>query len=170
MYPKVVFPSETSKLFENNNECAFSFKYASHFSVKPYIKKQIDSIYYPCWFDLHSDTLNATLHLSYLSIKSQKDLETNILDAFKMVDEHNIKASYRNESLIEDKSRSVYGIQFEMQGEVASPYQFFITDSTSHFLRGSLYFNSKVDQDSTKIVYDYIVKDIKSLIESIQWK
>ena len=64
----------------------------------------------------------------------------------------------------------VYGIAYQIKGsEAASPYQFYLTDSTSHFLRGALYFNFSPNNDSLKPVIEYVEQDIQRLIESFEW-
>jgi hypothetical protein len=45
-----------------------------------------------------------------------------------------------------------------------------VTDSSKHFLRGALYFNSVPNVDSLKIVIDYIRKDVLHLINTVKWK
>jgi len=67
------------------------------------------------------------------------------------------------------KANDVSGIIFEMSGEVATPVQFFLTDSTQHYLRGSVYFYSQVDPDSMAVVYDFVKEDVAKLIESFEW-
>jgi gliding motility-associated lipoprotein GldD len=62
------------------------------------------------------------------------------------------------------------GIFYELDGSTATNAQFFITDSTHHFLRGALYFNSVPNIDSLKIVVDFIKKDILHLINTTSWK
>jgi hypothetical protein len=44
-----------------------------------------------------------------------------------------------------------------MQGNAASSTQFYVTDSTTHFLRGVLYFYSAPNADSLKPVNDIYV-------------
>ena len=62
------------------------------------------------------------------------------------------------------------GIMYEIKGNAASPFQFFATDSTKHFLRGSMYFNVYPNKDSLAPVFDFVQSDIKHLIETIKWK
>jgi gliding motility-associated lipoprotein GldD len=52
----------------------------------------------------------------------------------------------------------------------ASPYQFYLTDSTRHFLRGSLYFDAIPNNDSLAPVIEYVKTDIQHLFETITWK
>ena len=87
-----------------------------------------------------------------------------------MVDKHNVKANYRSESIIENEDARLYGVLFEIDGPVAAPLQFYVTDSTSHFLRGSLYFNSQVNRDSVAPVYDFLKLDFERMMESFEWE
>jgi gliding motility-associated lipoprotein GldD len=169
MYPKVEFPEKEMIQFRNA-DCNFNFIYPSYFNYQKDSLRFEENYKYPCWFDLYSKKLNTSLHFTFLDIKTQKDLDNHITDAFKLADEHNIKAVARKESVIENKEKKVFGLIFEMDGDVASPIQFFITDSTRNFVRASLYFNDKVNQDSTQIIYDFVKKDIDEMIKTFVWK
>ncbi|HMP28171.1 MAG TPA: gliding motility protein GldD [Saprospiraceae bacterium] len=169
MYPKVIFP-EKNQVVLTNEECGFSFSYPDYLVYGRDSVRFEEHFRYPCWFDLTTQQLNTTIHFSYLNMKSQKDLDTHINDAFKLADEHNIKATARKENIIENSEENVFGLLFEFDGDVAAPLQFFVTDSSKHFLRASLYFNDKVNQDSTKIIYDFIKEDIENLIRTLRWK
>jgi gliding motility-associated lipoprotein GldD len=59
---------------------------------------------------------------------------------------------------------------FSVHGDAATPYQFFLTDSTKHFLRGALYFESSPNEDSMRIVHEFFKKDIEQLINTLKWK
>ena len=112
---------------------------------------------------------NATLHLTYLPVRN--NLNTYISDAFKYVNKHIPKANNIEEHLYTNPSKHVYGITYHIEGiGVASPYQFFITDSIHHFLRGALYFNMAPNNDSLAPVINYIVQDIDTMISSFEWK
>lgn len=169
MYPKVDFPKrEMTNLIDS--DCKFSFQYPSYFDYKKDSIRFEENYKYPCWFDLYSKQLNTTMHFTFMNINSQKDLDVHITDAFKLADEHNIKAVARKENVIEDKDKKVFGLIFEMDGDVAAPLQFFITDSSRFFVRASLYFNDKVNQDSTQIIYNFVKNDIDKMIETFNWK
>ena len=58
----------------------------------------------------------------------------------------------------------------EVKGNVASPAQFYVTDSVNHFLTGSLYFLAKPNYDSILPAADYLQKDIKRIMETVTWK
>ena len=169
MYPKVVYPERNAVNFDEAY-CSLSFVYPDYFTVNQdkyfFDSKPID----PCWFDLQSSDLNSQLHCSYISIKNRSHFDKLVQDAFKMTSKHNQKANYRKEQLIENKDEKVYGLLFEHEGPVASPLQFFVTDSTSNFFRGSLYFKSKVNPDSIAPVYTFVKEDVMKMIESFKWQ
>ena len=81
---------------------------------------------------------------------------------------HNIKASYREE--FEIKTREASGMIFKINGPVATPYQFYISDSTNHFFRGSLYFDAKVDYDSIAPVVTFLEKEVDHMLRSLVWE
>jgi gliding motility-associated lipoprotein GldD len=64
----------------------------------------------------------------------------------------------------------VYGTLYDLKGNTATAVQFFVTDSTKHFLRGSLYFAAEPDADSLEPVIEFFRGDIEHLIETLQWK
>jgi hypothetical protein len=47
---------------------------------------------------------------------------------------------------------------------------FTVTDSTRHYLRGALYFNSEPRLDSIQPVLTFLKKDVDVLIKTLKWK
>ena len=87
-----------------------------------------------------------------------------------LVYKHTVKADGIEETPFINPGERKYGMVYDLSGDVASAVQFFITDSTNHFLRGSLYFNCPPNRDSLKPVIDFMREDIMHLIETIRWK
>jgi len=168
MYPRVKYPVKEFGAFKESY-CQFSFSQPLYAKVKKeeyyFEGKPLD----PCWFDLEIKALNTTIHCSYYPINKPKDFEDYVNDAFKLTGKHNVRAEYIDEILV-DNQKGVTGILFELTGPVASPLQFFLTDSTSHFFRGSVYFNSEVNRDSILPVYDFVKEDVLEMIETFEWK
>ncbi len=168
MYPKIVFPEKRNIKFDEDL-CNMTFIYPD------YLKYVRDTSFFesaplhPCWFDLDSKELNTTIHFSYYPITNRASFDKLVNDVFKMVGEHNIRASFRAEEPIKNEKKDAFGLEFEIEGEVASPLQFFLTDSTRNFVRASLYFNAKVNPDSTQVIYDFVREDIDQIIKSWQW-
>jgi len=132
IYPKVIYPEKKFKQFSESN-CPFEMELPVYFEVEKDQGQNEKEAQYTCWLDLYSKELNSYLHLSYIPFKNRTEFDKLVSDAFEMADKHNIKASNRMESLIENKEEKVYGLLFEIDGPVATPLQFFMTDSTQHF-------------------------------------
>lgn len=121
------------------------------------------------WINVVYPMFKAQLHISYKPIHN--NLDTLLNDAHKMMNKHIPKANAINEQMFINNERKVYGMAYEIMGsEAASPYQFYLTDSTHHFLRGALYFNFSPNNDSLMPVIDFIKIDMNRLIESFEWK
>jgi gliding motility-associated lipoprotein GldD len=74
-----------------------------------------------------------------------------------------------NDSLMKTPN-GVEGIYFSLRGNTATANQFFLTDSTKHFLRGALYFNTSPNEDSLGIVNDFLQEDLHHLINTLRWR
>ncbi len=121
------------------------------------------------WLNMNFTPFNATLHMSYKHIDG--NLITYLEDAHKLVTKHIPKADAIYDSLVVDRDRDIFGLIYEIEGSgAASPYQFFLTDSLSHFVRGALYFNVVPNNDSLEPVIDFISQDIEHLISTFRWK
>jgi gliding motility-associated lipoprotein GldD len=143
----------------------YSFEYPVYASVSsdPYAPDQ------KYWLNINYPEFKATLHLSYKPV--QNDLVSILNDAYTLVSKHISKADAIYDSLVINPDKKVYGTVFDIEGiGVASPYQFYVTDSTSHYLRGALYFNVHPNNDSLKPVIQFIKKDIDHFISSLSWK
>ncbi len=114
--------------------------------------------------------LNGTLFLNYYPILNQDTLARYINLSNDRVDEHQIKASKIIDETIIDSKKRVFGTFFELQGDVATNFQFYLTDSTSHFIRGEVLLNCRPNYDSLRPTLDYLKQDLKHLIETFEWK
>jgi gliding motility-associated lipoprotein GldD len=122
----------------------------------------------PCWLNLEFPKYKATVYLSYNSVNN--DIGKFLEDAHDIANRHQVKATGLDEITVLRDSAKVYGLVFDIAGNTASSVQFYLTDSTKHFLRGSLYFYSAPNIDSLRIVVDFIKKDILHLINTTSWK
>jgi len=169
LYPKVTYPEKSYKKFSEQN-CPFTMQVPEYFEVVKDENRNSQESQYNCWFDLYCKELNTYLHFSYIPFSNRKEFDKLISDAFEMADKHNIKASSRQEALIDNQAAEVYGLLFEIDGPVATPLQFFMTDSTQNFIRGSLYFKSAVNRDSIAPVYNFLKSDVARMIERFEWQ
>ena len=121
--------------------------------------------------NLEYPSLKGTIFLTYKAIeKDEKNLIAFLRDAQNLTQKHTIKADEIPVTPYENKERKVYGAFAEVKGNVASPAQFYVTDSVNHFLTGSLYFYAKPNYDSIFPAANYLQKDIKRIMETVTWK
>lgn len=143
----------------------YSFEYPAYATITPDYKSP-DEKY---WINIEFPQFSGSVHLSYKAVNN--DLSTYIEDARTLVLKHMPKANAIRDSLIYRPEEKTFGLYYEIDGKgAASPCQFFVTDSTSHFLRGALYFNIRPNNDSLAPVIDFIKQDIRHLINTIEWR
>ena len=122
------------------------------------------------WIELYYPMLKSNIHITYKPLnRNQKLLKEFMDDAYRLTSKHQIKAYAINELITKTPSGKTAVIA-ELEGEVPSQFQFTITDSTKNFLRGALYFNTKVQNDSLAPAIEYMKKDIMQLINTLEWK
>jgi gliding motility-associated lipoprotein GldD len=122
----------------------------------------------PFWINIDFPSLNGKIYMSYKDVKKNQ-FDKLVDDAFKLTYKHSTKATGIKDSLMHTPN-GVTGIFFKVSGNAATARQFFVTDSTSHFLRGALYFDSTPNADSLGIVNDFLEVDMKHLINTLRWK
>ncbi len=120
--------------------------------------------------DIHYPTLKGTIYLTYKPVSSKEQLFNYIRDAQNLTQKHVIKADEIAEQPYLNKEHNVFGMFYEVGGNAASQSQFYVTDSTEHFLNGSLYFYAKPNYDSIYPAAVYLKNDIQHIMESLRWK
>jgi gliding motility-associated lipoprotein GldD len=121
------------------------------------------------WINLNYKEFGAKVHLTYKKIDQSTDFKTLSNDAFNLTAKHQIKA-YGIEEAILLTPNGYSAVVAELSGEVPTQFQFFITDSTSNFLRGAVYFNTALKNDSLAPIIEYIKIDMAHLINSVNFE
>ncbi len=161
-YFRIDFPQKDYDVWQQ--DYPFSFEYLkgakvvedkTHFAEKYWL-----NVLYPKY--------NATLHLSYKEVN--ENLDKYLEDSHKLVYKHTIKADAIDEKNYINNEKQVFGLVYRILGNSASSIQFIATDSSKHFLRGSLYFNNQPNSDSLAPVIQFIDKDIVHLMETLSWE
>lgn len=166
-YFKIAFPEKKYQEFDMPG-------YPYKFEYPVYGKIVKDSSFFgeapenPWWINIYFPQFNGTLFISYKEI-GKYSLEKLLNDAFNLTNKHSVRASYIDDSLMLTPN-NIHGMFFKVSGEVATANQFFLTDSTKHFLRGALYFNVAPNQDSLMPVNAFLIEDVRHLINTFQWK
>jgi gliding motility-associated lipoprotein GldD len=97
-------------------------------------------------------------------------LDSLIFDSRKLVNKHIQRADDIVEESVEVINPNMHGVIFSIQGNTATNYNFYVTDSARHFLRGALYFNGHTVQDSIAPAFNFVKKDVEHLIHTLHWK
>ena len=159
-YPRVEYP-ERNYTGYIDGKCPFQFEYPDYAEIK---KK--DEM---CWFDMFMPAFGARIHCSYVPLKSRAQFDDLVNDAFVIARRINERANYMQESRIVNP-RGIGGLALEWSGPAASPIHFFLSDTTHHFFKAALYFDSKVKPDSLEPIVKFIRKDIDHMISTFNWE
>ena len=141
-------------------DCAYGFYRNAHTVIKP----EGD-----CSYAIDYPQMKATLYLTYKAVKAD-NLKSLLRDAQKLTYNHVIKADAIVEQPFINPDRKVYGMFYGVGGNAATNSQFYVTDSTRHFISGSLYFYTKPNYDSIMPAVEYIKNDMQTLMETLYWK
>lgn len=146
-----------------------SLPYTFEYSVHAQLLDDTSAISERFWVEIYYPDIKANVHVTYKTVSNQKLLKEFLNDAYTLTAKHQIKASAINEVISQTPSGKTAVIA-ELEGEVPSQFQFTVTDSAKNFLRGALYFNTKVSNDSLAPAIEYMKKDIMHMINTLQWK
>ncbi|WP_347159601.1 gliding motility lipoprotein GldD [Pontibacter chitinilyticus] len=163
-YNRIDLPAAAYQQLEGQHP--YTFEYSKYAKVRP----DSSRIAQPHWINVIYPSLGANVQLTYKDLDhNSKMLNSLIEDSRKLTAKHQIKAYSIEESEIKTPTGDVASV-FELTGEVPSQFQFYVTDSTKHFLRGALYFNTATQNDSLAPVIEYVKKDIVHLLNTLQWQ
>lgn len=151
------YPEAKYVNFENN--CPFVFQ----MNEEATIKGEKD-----CGFAITYPKMKATIYLTYKPVNG--NIEKLLKDAQKLTYEHVIKADDILEQPYLNPEKKVYGMFYQVNGNAATNSQFYVTDSTKHFITGSVYFYAKPNFDSIMPAASYIKNDMQRLMETLKWK
>lgn len=144
----------------------YTFEYSSQARILPDTFRGAQ----PHWIFINYPAFKASVQLTYHSVQNnEKRLAGMIADSYKLAAMHNEKAYAFKEELVQLPTGLKADV-ISITGEVPSQLQFFTTDTTTHFLRGALYFNTATRNDSLAPVIDYVRKDVLHLLKTLRWK
>ncbi len=124
----------------------------------------------PYWIFINYPQYHASVQLTYKPVlHDTKRLRAMLEDAYKLAAKHNVKAYSIQQQNLQLPSGLTASI-IDLEGEVPSQVQFITTDSTTHFLRGALYFDTATANDSLRPVIQYVRQDILHLLKTLKWR
>lgn len=156
-YLRLDYP--VAKYVNFENQCPFAFEINSEANIKG--EKD-------CGFTILYPKMKATIYLTYKPVNN--DIDKLLRDAQKLTFEHVIKADDILEQPYLNPDKKVYGMFYQVDGNAATNSQFYATDSTTHFVTGSVYFYAKPNFDSIMPAASYIRNDMQRLLETLKWK
>jgi gliding motility-associated lipoprotein GldD len=154
-YPKAQY-------YRTDIDCNYQFLINSQAKLKD------DRYKTDCWFDVLYPKMNGSIYLSYYPVRD--NLKSLIIDAQKLPLSHEIKADAILSTTYINDEHKTYGLFYEVEGNAASQAQFYLTDSINHFVTGSIYFKAKPNYDSILPAAEYLKKDMRKIMESLEWK
>jgi gliding motility-associated lipoprotein GldD len=165
-YFRIDFPQHVYQSF-NRPDFPYSFYYPVYANIIRDTAFFGDKPENPYWINVDFPRFHARIYMSYKEVNGNFDKLRE--DAYKMTYKHTYKASSIEDSVI-ITPLGVNGIFFSVGGNAATAKQFFVSDSTKHFLRGALYFDTTPNADSLNIVNDFIQVDMNHIINTLRWK
>lgn len=122
------------------------------------------------WIDLYYPQITANIQITYKDLRNDRQMmEELVNDSYRLTSKHQIKAYAIEETVVWTPSGKTAVIA-ELEGEVPSQFQFFITDSTENFLRGALYFRTSTKNDSLAPAIEYMKIDAMHMLNTLDWK
>jgi len=162
-YFRIEFQEKTYHQFDST-ALPYKFDVPGYSKVVP----DNDRLAEPYWINIKVPAHKAEVNISYKKV--DKNLAKLLEDSRTLAYKHSIKADAINERIFANPEKKVYGTIYLIDGNAASPLQFYLTDSTKNFLRGALYIREVPNIDSLRPVIDFLTPDVIRLIETTEWK
>jgi len=162
-YFRLSLPERNYRIFDS----VFPFS----FEIPEYTTVENDTAGYKgeYWFNISWKDFKGKLHFSYKPLRNNLYQYTE--DAHTFVYKHVPKAEDIVAEKIEYPENKVFALLYHIDGpEAASPLQFYLTDSVTHYLRGALYFEHIPNNDSIQPIIEFVQNDIEHLISTFKWK
>lgn len=169
-YARVSLPAKSYTRFASPD-----YPYSFDYPVYGFVDKKVNYLgvdkQKEAWLNIQFPSMGATLYISYAPIDNARfsRLDTLVRDAYTFANNHNSKASFIEDSAFV-AGKDLKGVFFHIGGDVATTYQFFVTDSTHHFLRAALYFDTTPNEDSLAPINTFLFKDMQQMVRSLRWK
>jgi hypothetical protein len=184
-YFKINFPERKYVLFDRPG-FPFSFEYPEYAQIirdTTYFDNNPEN---PYWINISFPQFNGEIFLSYKKIGgdalykikqangtykdslAKNQFDKLVADAYSLTNKNDVAATYIRDSLIHT-TNGISGIFFKVGGNAATAKQFFLSDTTSNFIRGALYFDVTPNADSLKPVQDFLQVDMEHMINTFRW-
>ncbi len=168
-YFKIDFPEKRYQSFDKPGY-PYTFEYPVYATVVKDSTFFDEATENPWWINIDLPQFAGKIYMSYKDIKNRPQFDSLVNDAFKMAYRKHTEIATGIDQNMLKTDNDAEGIYFTLKGNTATANQFFLTDSTRHFLRGALYFDTAPNADSLAIVNDFLKKDLMHLINTLKWR
>ncbi|HSU27445.1 MAG TPA: hypothetical protein VLJ68_03630 [Chitinophagaceae bacterium] len=168
-YFRIDFPKKEYKVFDEPGY-PYTFQYPAYANILKDTSFFEDKPENPWWINIDLPHFSGRIYISYKEIGGRHKIDSLVKDAFTMAYKKHVDIATGIKDSLMKTPNGVEGIYFSLGGNTATANQFFLTDSTRHFLRGALYFDATPNADSLGIVNDFLKKDLQHLINTLTWK
>lgn len=166
-YFNIEFPEKKYQLFEEPG-----YPYTFEYPVYGVVSRDttfFDTKAGDWWINIDFPQFHGRFYVTYKPV-SKNNFDSLVNDGYKLVYRKNTDVSTGIADSSMSTANGVEGVYFSLSGNTATANQFFLTDSTRHFLRGALYFDASPNEDSLSIVNDFLREDLKHLINTLKWR
>ena len=120
------------------------------------------------WINIVFPEMNGVINITYKSFSDMVKFDSLVNESFGLSFVHN----KITDGMVPYDVHTPYasGLLYVVGGNVASKYQFTLTDSVKHFMRGALYFDVTPNADSLKPATDFLKQDIEHLFWTLRWR
>ena len=167
-YQQIDLPAKQYQVFSETGY-PYSFEYPVYATIDKQVSYLGNDKSKDAWLNIRYPQFGATLYVSYNKINARVKIDTLVRDTYTFANNHNSRANFIEDSAFEI-NQNVKGVFFHIGGDVATSYQFFATDSTKHFLRAALYFETTPNEDSLAPINQYLFKDMQRMVRTLRWK
>lgn len=183
-YYKIDFPERSYKSFDVPGY-PYTFEYPAYATISKDSNDVDDAN--PYWININFPTFSGKIFMSYKQIggtskykvkgadgkykdsTAKNEFSKLVNDAYNLSYKNDVKA-YAIEDSVMHTPLGLTGIYFSLAGNVATAHQFFLSDTSQHFIRGALYFNATPNEDSLRPVNNFLQQDMKHIINTLQWR
>ncbi|MBM3438973.1 MAG: gliding motility lipoprotein GldD [Bacteroidetes bacterium] len=166
-YPRMALPSKAYQPY-SVSDLPMQFEMPAY--ARMLADTNLEGKHTPGWYNLHFPQFDMTLHLTYYKFNDWAFFDSLLYDSRKLVNKHLQKADDILERPTASLNPEAKGLIFSIQGNTATNFNFYLTDSIQHFVRGALYFNQRTEPDSVAPVFQFVEQDVYHMIKTMRWK
>ncbi|NVK04259.1 MAG: gliding motility lipoprotein GldD [Flavobacteriia bacterium] len=159
-YPRIELPEQVYENAELDSVYPYNFEINENASWKP-VRDGFG------WIDIEYPSILATVQVTYKPVED--NLQQLTEEAHGLAYNHTVRADGIVPEAFRMPENEVYGILYRFKGDAATTTQFFLTDSTTHFLRGVVYFYAAPNADSLRPASNYMAEEVKHIMRTTQW-